>query len=176
MPQVDRRFLQEFLIRLAGLLRNPATVYLTGGSLLIYHGIRPATTDIDFGFDASGEDREALPELAQQAAGSEILVQCAQEIAGWSMMPMPGYRERAITLLEHGPLTVKEIHPVDLVMAKIHRGLAEDIADGRSLADYFSISRRDLEERFKEIYSAFPASTEKGGFRKRFERFIHERN
>lgn len=170
---LDQNRLRLFLERLSQEIRSDVTVYLTGGTLLIFHGIRPATTDIDFGFDAADPvDRESLPELAQRIAGPDIRVQCSEEMAGWSLMPLPRYRDRAILLGQYGRLTVKSIHPLDLILAKIHRGYAEDLADAMALLRHFKISLEELNARFKEIFADYPASTEKGEFRKRLDRFL----
>ncbi|MGH7273592.1 MAG: hypothetical protein ACREIQ_03945, partial [Nitrospiria bacterium] len=172
-PLLDQERLGLFFEKLSREIRSGVTVYLTGGTVLIYHGIRPATTDIDFGFDATDPiDRESLPELAQRVAGSDIRVQCSEEMSGWSLMPLPKYRERALLLGRYGRLTVKSIHPVDLILAKVHRGYAEDFADGKALVGHFKISLEEIGVRFKEILAAYPASTEKGEFRQRFERFL----
>ncbi len=170
---LDQNRLRLFLERLSQEIRSDVTLYLTGGTLLIYHGIRPTTTDIDFGFDATDPiDRESLPELAQRVAGTDIRVQCSEEIAGWSMMPLPEYRERAPLLFRSGRLTVRSVHPTDLVLAKIHRGYAEDLADAMALARYFQLSIEELSTRFKEIFIVYPASTDKRDFRHRFDRFL----
>lgn len=172
-PLVDQNYLRSFLERLSQEIHSDATLYLTGGTLLIYHGIRPATIDIDFGFDAPDPiDRESLPEVAQRIAGPDIRVQCSEEMAGWSLMPLPRYRERALFLGRFGRLTVRSIHPTDLLLAKIHRGYAEDLADAVALVKHFQISVEELITRFKEIFADYPASTEKGEFRRRFERFL----
>lgn len=172
---LDRNRLSLILERLSQEIRSDVTLYLTGGTLLIYHGIRPATTDIDFGFDAADPtDRESLPNLAQRAAGSDIHVQCSEEMAGWSMMPLPRYRERALLLGRYGRLTVKSIHPTDLALAKVHRGYAEDLSDAMALVVHFQLSTEDLSARFKEIFAGYPSSTEKGEFRRRFDRFLQK--
>ena len=174
MPSVlDQNRLKVFFERLSQEIRSDLTVYLTGGSLLIYHGIRPSTTDIDFGFDATDPtDREVLPELAQRAAGPDIRVQCSEQMTGWSLMPLPRYRERAVDLGQYGRLTLKSIHPSDLVLAKIHRGYAEDLSDATALVRHFHLDMVELSVRFKEVFTDYPASTEKGEFRKRFDQFI----
>jgi len=170
---LDQERLRLFFEGISREIRSDLTVYLTGGTVLIYHGIRPATTDIDFGFDATDSiDRESLPELAQRIAGLDIRVQCSEEMAGWSLMPLPRYRERALLLGRYGRLTVKSIHPIDLVLAKVHRGYAEDLADAKALMDHFQLSMEELGVRFKEIFAAYPASTEKGEFRQGFDRFV----
>jgi hypothetical protein len=170
---LDQNRLKLFLERLSNEIRSEVTLYLTGGTLLIYHGIRPATTDIDFGFDATDPGvRKSLPELAQNVAGPDIRVQCSEEIAGWSLMPIPKYRERALPLDQYGRLTVKSIHPTDLVLAKVHRGYAEDLSDATALVGYFELSKDEIGHRFKEIFTVYPASTEKSEFLGRFDRFI----
>ena len=172
-PSLDQNRLRDFLERLSQEIRSDVTLYLTGGTVLIYHGIRPATTDIDFGFDAvDPADREDLPTLAQRVAGSDIHVQCSEEMAGWSLMPLPGYRERALSLGRYGRLTVKSIHPADLVLAKVHRGYAEDLSDAVALVGHFHLSAETLNARFKEIFADYPSSTEKGEFHRRFDRFL----
>ncbi|HLB02037.1 MAG TPA: hypothetical protein VJM77_02755, partial [Nitrospiria bacterium] len=131
------------------------------------------TTDIDFGFDAKDpSERESLPELAQRVAGSDIRVQCSEEMSGWSLMPLPRYRERALLWGRYGRLTVKSIHPIDLVLAKVHRGYAEDMADAKALVGHFQLSIEEMGVRFKEIFAPYQASTEKGEFRQRFDRFL----
>lgn len=117
-------------------------------------------------------DHESLSELAQRIAGPDIHVQCSEEIAGWSLMPLPRYREHALFLSQYGRLTVKSIHPTDLALAKFHRGYAEDLSDAMALMRHFGLPLEGLNARFKEIFAGYPASTKKGEFRRRFERFL----
>src|SRR5687768_9283960 len=98
---VDAGRLERFLVALGRAAREPATVYLVGGSSAVMAGWRASTRDIDLHLEDDALMR-ALPGLKEELATN---VELASPL---DFLPeLPDWRERSRYLRTDGAVTVR---------------------------------------------------------------------
>jgi hypothetical protein len=149
--RTDRDRLRRFLDELGRRLRRPVRLYLAGGSVLIDLGLRATTLDIDYLADA--DDPADLAELEQLIRVLKNELDVNVEPAGPSdFLPIPrSVLDRSRYVGRHGRLDVYYYHLPSQVIAKVARGLEQDLLDAERLVRAGEVTWADVEATWQEI-------------------------
>ncbi|MEO8450700.1 MAG: DUF6036 family nucleotidyltransferase [Gemmatimonadota bacterium] len=121
----DRERIERFMAELAAAAREPARVYLVGGTTAVLLGWRPTTVDIDL-LIAPESDLllRALPILKERLHINVEVAFPAQFIP----IP-PGWEERSPFIRQIGPVSFYHYDLYAQALAKAERGHTRDLAD-----------------------------------------------
>ncbi len=152
--------------------KNALEIILIGGLALYYYGLKErATVDIDA--EAKGEVEELVGFLKSKKIPADI----GENISDWSVISMPPlYQERAITICKDELLTVKVLHPLDFIIAKLRRFTDEDLEDAFFVANKFNLRPEDVEAAANSAVEHSPADTALFIFRKNIRLFVARMN
>jgi hypothetical protein len=122
----DNERLSEFMRELGRTVREPARVYLTGGSTALLFGWRESTVDIDLRFEPERDELfRAISSLKERLDINVELASPPPEVPGW--------RDRSIFIAREGNLDFYHFDPYSQALAKIERGHEQDLADVASM-------------------------------------------
>ncbi len=166
--------LARFLQRLSREYRGSGRIYLVGGTILLYKGLKASTKDIDLSVE--------LPSGAD-AAFTRALITLRNELQVAVELASPGQfiPEPAGTALRHQYLTrtgTLEIFAYDLVataLAKLARAREADIEDVLALLHAGALRLDDLQAGFSEIIPRVPTEALKiteADYRRKFAAFM----
>jgi hypothetical protein len=136
--------------------REPATVYLTGGSTAVLLGWRDSTIDIDVKFVPDRTELlRAIPALKEEL---EVNVELASPDL---FIPVPPqWEDRSPWEATEGRLTVRHFDLTAQAVAKLERGHAHDLDDVQAMLDRGLVSpsglRAYMDDIEPELYR-FPA-------------------
>ncbi len=160
--------LKEFTIQSG----NAIEIILFGGLSLHYYGLKERRT-----IDVDGEVKGDVEGLFNFLKSKKIPSDIGEDISHWSVISMPpGYRERAIEIYTDDLLTVKVLHPLDFIIAKLRRSTDEDIEDALFVAKRYNIRAKDIKEAADMAIENSPKDTAIFIFRKNIELFIKKIN
>lgn len=152
----DAALVRDLVRELGGLAREPATVYLVGGTTAVLEGWRQTTLDIDLHLEPEIEViLRAIPALKERL---DVNIELASPL---DFLPaLPGWRDRSMFVSQEGRLTVRHFDLYAQALAKLERGFDQDRQDvgamiERGLVDVSEL-RRLLEAIEPELYR-FPA-------------------
>lgn len=154
--RADRQRIERFTRELGRLAKEPATLYLSGGSTAVLYGWRPSTIDIDVRFEPERDELlRAIVELKERLA---VNVELASPL---DFIPeLPGWRDRSPFVAQEGALTVRHVDPYAQALAKIERGHALDRTDVQAMLEQGLIEPAEVRRLFGSIESElyrFPA-------------------
>lgn len=144
-------------------------IILIGGLALHHYGLKDrATIDID------AEVKGNIEALFNFLKHKEIPSDMGEDIAGWSVVTMPpGYRERTISIYKDEHLTVKVLHPLDFVVAKLRRATEEDLEDAAFMVKQFGLKFEEIKETAEEAIRNSPKDTALFIFKKNVALFLN---
>lgn len=144
-------------------------IILIGGLALHHYGLKDrATIDID------AEVKGNIEALFNFLKHKEIPSDMGEDIAGWSVVTMPpGYRERTISIYKDEHLTVKVLHPLDFVVAKLRRATEEDLEDAAFMVKQFGLKFDEIRETAEEAIRNSPKDTALFIFKKNVALFLN---
>lgn len=144
-------------------------IILIGGLALHHYGLKDrATIDID------AEVKGNIEALFNFLKHKEIPSDIGEDIAGWSVVTMPpGYRERTIRIYKDEHLTVKVLHPLDFVVAKLRRATEEDLEDAAFMVKQFGLKFEEIRETAEEAIRNSPKDTALFIFKKNVALFLN---
>ncbi len=152
----DAALVRDLVRELGGLAREPATVYLVGGTTAVLEGWRQTTLDIDLYLEPEIEViLRAIPALKERL---DVNIELASPL---DFLPaLPGWRDRSMFVSQEGRLTVRHFDLYAQALAKLERGFDQDEQDvaamiERGLVDVAELGRL-LEAIEPELYR-FPA-------------------
>jgi hypothetical protein len=121
--------LHQFFTRLGERYLHPATIYLFGGSALVWLGGGRPTVDLDVSLAApNAQLRRAVAEAAAEA-GLDV-----EESSPSGFMPLPsGYEGRHRLLGQFGQVAVYVFDPYSIAVMKLDRAFESDLEDVRFL-------------------------------------------
>jgi hypothetical protein len=154
-PDVDRARIDHFLRELGRAYRDPARLYLVGGTTVVYEGLRRTTAGIDLGIDVDpahhGDLMRAIARLKDQLNVN------VEEASPGDFIPLPsGWRERSPCVGRFGQVDVFHFDLVSTSLSKLGRGYEQDLADVRSLIAAGMVSVEDLQAAWQEIAPRLP--------------------
>ena len=171
MPQVaDAGRIREVLRGLAGAVKTPANVFLSGGATAVLLGWRSTSVDVDLTFlpDQDGIHR-VLRDLKQRL---DVNIELASPT---DVIPVPpGWDERGIFEVQNDPLTFYHFDPYAQALARLERGRPQDTDDVQEMVQRKIIVGAKALEYFRQIEPLlyrFPAIHEPS-FRQSVETFF----
>lgn len=101
-----------------------------------------------------------LKPLADFLRQHHIPADLTQNFSGWSVVAMPpGYRDRAMTLVDRPQLRVRVLSPTDFVLAKLRRGTDLDVDDALLVARRYGLTPDDVRRSAEAAVTASPQDT-----------------
>ena len=147
---VNAKRLQEFLEVLGREMHSPCTLYLVGGTSLIFFGLREQTTDIDLKLEVDNRHHQKLIETIRRL--KEELHLNIEEANPGDFIPLPkGWKDRSLYLGKFGPVTVFHFDLYSSALSKIERGNEVDFDDVISLLKNGRVEWNQLEKYYDEI-------------------------
>jgi len=142
--------LEQFLTRLGREYREQGSVYLVGGTGLLYQQLKGLTKDVDLTTRVLPASQDRFGEVVRRL-GRELNM-AIEVVSPADFIPLPrGAEERHRYLGRQGSLDLYAFDPVSTALAKIARGRAGDYADVRALVEAGQISGTQLTVALEEI-------------------------
>lgn len=155
MPTLTAEYLTELLTQYVAETGTPLDLLLVGALALHAYGVPVRAT-----FDVDAELQGPLMPLRDYLISRNIPADLTQNFSGWSVVAMPpGYRDRAIALIDHPRLRVRVLSPIDFVIAKLRRGTELDLDDALLVARHHRLSTEAIHGNAREALSASPQDT-----------------
>lgn len=156
MSQVNLGKIIGLLKEFTSSRRSSLHIILVGGLAVQYYGMEERAT-VDFDAEIAGDIEEVFDFLKSNHIPADI----GENISGWSVVAMPpGYRERTIETYKDEFLSVKVLHPLDFIIAKLLRRFTEeDIKDALFVAGKYNIAARKIETMAGEAIKNSPKDT-----------------
>ncbi len=142
---------------------------LIGGLALQAYGyVQRVTVDVDG--ELVGQFEPLLNFLQQQQIPADL----SENISGRSIVAMPpGYRDRTSIWYEHAGILLRLLDPVDFIIAKLRRGIDQDLDDAAYIATQFQVTARAIQTSAEAAIAASPKDTVIFLFKKTIELFCH---
>lgn len=138
---------ERFMRALGRAVRQPASVFFTGGVTAVLNGWRATTIDVDIKIvPESDEVLRAIPALKEEL---RINVELASPD---DFIPeVPGWRERSIFIRQEGPVSFLNYDLYAQALSKIERGHRQDILDVSRMLAGGLVERERLVTLFERI-------------------------
>src|SRR5579871_3474376 len=148
--ETTRASIDAFLAELGRRFAGQGALYLAGGSMFVYQGLRPRTLDIDYRVElTAGDDAQFIQALR---AAQRVVNLNVEPASPADFIPLPaGWRERSRFLVQAGGLAVYAFDPLSTALAKIERGQERDIEDVLALCRTGVLSVDQIAQSFEEI-------------------------
>jgi predicted nucleotidyltransferase len=140
----------ELLAWLAALdkkLDREITLIAVGGTALTLLGLKSSTRDVDFCLKV--EDRPMFGKIVGKTFKVDLFV----DGYIFSEQLPPDYLEKAKEIRSFSRITLKALHPVDIIITKAARFNARDEEDIKAVAKY--VNKKELLARFEEVVGTF---------------------
>jgi hypothetical protein len=143
----DRDRVLRFMHALGAAVREPARVYLTGGSSAVLLEWRATTVDVDVEIEPERDEiLRAIAKLKEQLDVNVELASPSQFIP-----ELPGWRDRSRFIAREGPLDFFHYDFYAQALAKLERRHARDLDDVAQMEKLGLIERPRLRELFAAI-------------------------
>ena len=145
----------ELLTRYVADSDTPVDLLLVGALALRAYGVPVRIT-----YDVDAELQGPLMPLRDYLMSKNIPADLTQNFSGWSVVAMPpGYRDRAVALINQPRLRIRVLSPVDFVIAKLRRGTELDLDDALLVARQHHLSIEIIRDSAREALAASPQDT-----------------
>lgn len=166
----DLTRIRAFMRALGEHAREPARVYLTGGTTAVLHGWRDSTIDVDVKFSPDRDELlRALPEIKERL---RLNVELAAPI---DFIPVrPDWEDRSPFIAQEGRLSFHHFDYCAQALAKIERGHEQDALDVANFLSLRLVTREQLADYFAAIEPQlyrYPA-LDPAAFRRRVEQVL----
>ena len=140
---------------------------LIGGLALQAYGYSERVT-VDVGGEFIGELDPLLTYLQQRNIPADL----GENISGWSIVAMPpGYRDRTSIWHEERGIRLRLLDPVDFIIAKLRRGIEQDLEDAKYVAIRYHILPTAIQASAETAIKASPQDTAIFLFKKTVQNF-----
>ena len=147
---VNRERITLFLREVGERYRQPARLYLVGGTSLVYEGYRQRTLDIDLVIEVSADSHGELIRALQEIRLS--LDMNVEEASPGDFIPLPaGFESRHEYIGRFGQVDVFHFDFYSTALSKIERGRQQDLTDVVTLLNNDRIEWGRLEAMYREI-------------------------
>ena len=155
MPTLTTDHVIDLLARYVADTGASVDLLLVGALALHAYGVSDrATRDVDTELDGP------LKPLAEFFRQQQIPADLTQNFSGWPVVAMPpGYRDRAIVLVDRSQLRVRVLSPADFVLAKLRRGTDLDVDDALLVARRYALTADDVRRSAHAAVTASPQDT-----------------
>lgn len=172
MLHLDLEGIIDLLKEFTRAKKKALEIILIGGLALHYYGLKERKT-IDIDAEVSGDVEGLFKFLKTKKIPSDM----GENISGWSVISMPPlYRERALTIYNDKLLTVKVLHPLDFIVAKLRRFTDEDLEDALFVAKKYDLKQENIKKSANSAIENSPEDTTLFIFRKNVELFLKKMN
>lgn len=155
MPTLTAESLIELLTRYVADTDTWVDLLLVGGLALHAYGVPTRVT-----FDVDAELQGPLMPLRDYLTAQKIPTDLTQNFSGWSVVAMPpGYRDRAVDLINRPRLRIRVLSSIDFVIAKLRRGTELDLDDAFLVARHHHLSPETIQDSAREALTASPEDT-----------------
>ncbi|MBI3356244.1 MAG: hypothetical protein HY038_05640 [Nitrospirae bacterium] len=155
MPTLTAEHLIELLTRYVTDTGTSVDLLLVSALALHAYGL-PDRATRDVGAELEGPLTPLMDYLTTQKIPADL----TQNFSGWSVVAMPpGYRDRAMDLVNQPPLRVRALSPVDFVIAKLRRGTELDLDDALLVARRHGLSPDAIRASAHAALAASPQDT-----------------
>lgn len=170
MPTLTAEHLIELLTRYVADTGTSIDLLLVGALALHAYGVPVRAT-----FDVDAELQGPLESLRDYLSARKIPADLTQNFSGWSVVAMPpGYRNRAVDLVNQPGLRVRVLSPVDFVIAKLRRGTELDLDDALLVARHHRLSNETIQASARQALDASPQDTTLFLFQKTVDLFCKD--
>ena len=137
----DKSVLFEFLEVLNDDLTRKVTLVAAGGTAMTLLDLKPSTIDIDFTIPSSD-----LPEFERALKNNPPGFKVDRWADGYVFcQSLPSdYLDKSIRIKEYSRISLKALHPVDIIVTKIGRLDQRDIKDIETCIRAFEISKGEI--------------------------------
>ena len=148
--RVDRIRIERFLQRLGERFRQPARLYLVGGTTMVFEELRQQTLDIDVALEVSADAHGALIQ-AIRALKDELSVN-VEEASPGDFIPLPaGYASRHEYVDRFGQIDVWHFDLYSTALSKVARGRVQDVEDVLALLSAGRLAWDKLNACFRDV-------------------------
>jgi hypothetical protein len=149
-PPVSRDRIEVFLRRLAQDYRQPARLYLVGGTSLVFERLRQQTLDVDITIEVSADHHGELIQVLRKI--KDTLGINIEEVSPADFIPLPaGFENRHEFIGRFGQVDVFHFDWYSTALSKIERGRQQDLADVVAALKNKRLVWSKLESMFREI-------------------------
>lgn len=145
--EAEKAKIERFLRELGRRVSSAGNIYLTGGGTAVLLGWRGTTIDLDI--KAGPEPAGFFQAIAALKEEIDINIELA---APDDFLPaLPGWQDRSLFIVRHGPLNFYHYDPSSQALAKIERGHARDLDDVAAMFERGLVDREKLWLLFESI-------------------------
>ena len=127
-PIADAAKLRAFMREVGKRARQPARVYLVGGSSAVLIGWRSSTADVDVRIVPDNEILNLLPAIKQDL-NLNVEIAAPDEF----IPALPGWEARSPWIVREGPVDFFHYDFYSQALAKVERAFARDLGDVRNI-------------------------------------------
>ncbi len=140
----DKNALFEFLEVINESLSKKITLVAAGGTAMTLLDLKPSTIDIDFTIPSSD-----LPEFEQALKNNPTGYKVDRWADGYVFcQSLPDdYLVKSVKIKEFSHISLRALHPVDIIVTKIGRLNQRDIQDIETCIKKFKISKEEITKR-----------------------------
>ena len=149
---IDKNYLLEWLKEIDKKLKNEIVVVAIGGTAMTLLRIKSSTIDIDFCVES--KRRKEL----EQALDSRFKIDIYVDGLIFSEQLPADYAEKSKLILKMKKITLKALHPVDIIITKAARFNARDEEDIQALVKY--VKKEELVARFERVVESYAGKEE----------------
>ena|SRR3989338_1521643 len=152
---ISRNDLLEELKLIDSHLNRKMELIAVGGTAMTLLNLKESTKDVDFCTDT--KEDETILRKAISEVGGEFRIDIFKEGYIFSVQLPEDYAKKSKQIegnFKH--LSLKTLHPVDIVMTKIDRLSARDQDDIEAIIKSKRIRKEALKKRFKEVATSIP--------------------
>lgn len=142
---ITKKTIQIFMESIGRVLKQHATLYLTGGSTAILYGLREGTIDIDI----AGDMDELFAHIPSLKKKLHINIEMAKPT---DFVPsLPGESDRHILIGRFGTVSFMHFDPYSQAFSKIVRGHQMDVTDVKALVKHKLVDAKHLNAMVKKL-------------------------
>lgn len=153
----DKNALLEFLEAINESLTRKIILVAAGGTAMTLLDLKPSTIDIDFTIPSSD-----LPEFERALRNNPTGYKVDRWADGYVFcQALPNdYVEKSIKIKEFGHISLRALHPADIIATKIGRLNPKDIQDIEAIIKECKISEADIKARAAQVSSTYASKEE----------------
>ena len=153
----DKNALLEFLEVINESLTKKITLVAAGGTAMTLLDLKPSTIDIDFTIPSSNM-LEFEQALKNNPTGYKV-DRWADGYVFCQSLP-DDYLEKSIKIKEFSHISLRALHPVDIIVTKIGRLNQRDIQDIEKCIQKFKISEEQIRSRAAQVSPTYVSKEE----------------
>ena len=136
-------------------VKEEIEVIAVGGTALALMGVRAYSRDIDLCYVNCKSPNKLSCDVIDSCTEVGINWGDVQAFEGFemSLLDIPDFSERAIpyTKISLKNINFKTMHPLDIIISKLHRGILRDKEDIKRLLDQGVVTTSEIQSRLNEV-------------------------